>query len=63
MAKRERAARQANPQVAEITINQRDMAREYAHGDLNLYAKAMTSGWDAEATCLNDSAEALRNAA
>ena len=36
-------------------ITGREMARAYAHGDLDLYAKALTPGFDSQApTCLNN---------
>jgi hypothetical protein len=40
----------------------REIARAYSAGNIDLYAKALTPGFDAEETCLDDNAEALRDA-
>ena len=61
IARHEAEARARGENV--VYINQRELAREYARGDLNLYAKALTPGFDSqEPTCLdNDALEALQN--
>lgn len=47
-----------------VNVCQRDLAREYANGDLNLYTKALAPGFDGEASCLDTEAvEVLKDAA